>query len=158
MRRGVCSGSFDPVTCGHVDIFERAARLFDELTVCVFHNRQKEGFFSVEERVRLLREATRHIDGLKVTAFSGLLADFLRQEDIHFIVRGLRSVADLEYETPAERLNHQLGNQVETVFLLTNPRYGHISSSAIRELVAFGADASGLVPPCVAEALAGKTR
>ena len=152
-RRGLCSGSFDPVTLGHIDIFERGARLFDELIVCVFHNVKKKSFLPVEERVRLLTEALRHVSNIKVMAFSGLVTDFMRQEDIHFILRGLRSETDLEYETPAERLNHHLGDRVETVFLLTDPRFAHISSSAVRELISFGADVGGLVPPCVAEVL-----
>ena len=98
MRRAVCSGSFDPVTMGHVDVFERASRMFDEIIVGVFHNIRKEPFFTVDERVRLIREATGHIPNLSVHSFSGLLPDYMREAGAEVIVRGLRSVTDFEYE------------------------------------------------------------
>ena len=98
MRRAVCSGSFDPVTLGHLDIFERAGRIFDELIICVFHNVKKQPFFSVEERVALLEESTAHIPNLRVDSFSGLLTDYMKAHQAQVIVRGVRSVADLEYE------------------------------------------------------------
>ena len=154
MAKAVCSGSFDPVTDGHIDIFERASRMFDELVVCVFNNLNKQAFFSVEERIALIEEATAHIKNLRVTHFSGLLVNFLRKEDINVIVRGVRSVADLEYEQNGARLNAHLAPGVDTVFLLCNPKMAFVSSSAIRELTAFGGQVDGLVPPCVARAIA----
>ena len=154
MAKAVCSGSFDPVTDGHVDIFERAGRMFDELVVCVFHNLNKKPFFSVEERVELITEATAHIKNLRVTHFSGLLVNFMRKEEIDIIVRGVRNLADLEYEENNARINAHLAPGVETVFLLTNPKYSFVSSSMVRELAAFGGSIDGLVPPCVAKAVA----
>ena len=154
MARAVCSGSFDPVTNGHMDIFERASKMFDELLVCVFHNINKKPFFSVEERMDLIRESAAHIKNLRVTQFSGLLVNFLKKEDINVIVRGVRSVADLEYEQNCARMNSYLAPGVDTVFLLTDPKHSFVSSSAIRELAAFGGGFESLVPPCVAKAIA----
>ena len=107
-RIAVCSGSFDPVTIGHVDIFERASRLFDELVICVFHNVRKEGFFSVEERKRFLEEATAHLPNVRVDAFSGLLTDYMEKIHANIIVRGVRSVKDLEYEQNEAYMNRHL--------------------------------------------------
>ena len=98
MRRAVCSGSFDPVTNGHIDIFERASTMFDEIIICVFHNVNKQAFFPVEERVRFLREATAHIENVRVDSFSGLITDYMKAHEAHVIVRGVRSIKDLEYE------------------------------------------------------------
>lgn len=162
MRRAVCSGSFDPVTIGHIDIFERASRIFDEIIVCVFHNIKKQSFFPVEQRVELIREAAAHIPGLRVDSFSGLLTDYMRAHEATTIVRGVRSVADLEYEQNEARMIAHLAPDVETVFLLTSPRYSFVSSSGIRELAAFGASVHGLVPDCVERAvvyrMAGENR
>lgn len=154
----VCSGSFDPVTIGHVNIFERASQMFDELILCVFHNVRKTSLFSLEERVALLREATAHLPNVRVDAFSGLLTDYMRQAGAHIIVRGVRSVKDLEYEENEAYILKHLDSSLETVFLLTEPRYSFVSSSAVRELLAFGGDIHGLVPPCVEKAAAQKKK
>lgn len=156
MRRAVCSGSFDPVTMGHLDIFERASRMFDELIVCVFHNVKKKPFFPVEQRVALLQEAAAHIPNLRVDSFSGLLTDYMREHEAQIIVRGVRSVADLEYERNESRMIAHLDPKVETVFLLTSMQYSFVSSSGIRELVTFGASVRGLVPDCVERAIASR--
>lgn len=156
MKRAVCSGSFDPVTLGHLDVFERASRLFDEVIVCVFHNVMKKGFFSVEQRVALLKEACGHISNLRVDSFSGLLTDYMKEHDARIIVRGIRSVADLEYEQKEARMISHIAPDIETVFLLTDPGYSFVSSSGIRELAAFGASVQGLVPKCVERAVAAR--
>jgi len=156
LRRAVCSGSFDPVTLGHLDIFERASRMFDELIVCVFHNVKKKPFFPVEQRVALLQEAAAHIPNLRVDSFSGLLTDYMREHGAQIIVRGVRSVADLEYERNEARMIAHLDPEIETVFLLTSMQYSFVSSSGIRELVAFGASVQGLVPACVERAIASR--
>ena len=156
MHRAVCSGSFDPVTNGHIDIFERASRMFDELMVCVFHNVNKTGFCPVARRVELLREATGHIANLRVDSFSGLLTDYMHEQAARIIVRGVRSVADLEYEQNEARMISHLDPDIETVFLLTTPKYSFVSSSGIRELAAFGAGVDGLVPQCVERAIASR--
>ena len=152
-RIAVCSGSFDPVTIGHVDIFERASRMFDELVVCVFHNVRKQAFFSIDERRRFLEAATAHLPNVRVDAFSGLLTEYMQGIGAHIIVRGVRSVKDLEYEENEAHMLHHLDPAVETVFLLTNPACSFVSSSGIRELAAFHGDVHGLVPPCVEAAV-----
>ncbi len=158
MRRAVCSGSFDPVTNGHIDIFERASRMFDELVVVVFCNIKKQPFFSVEERVTLLREATKHIQNLRVDSFSGLISDYMQAHEAKIIVRGLRSVTDYEYEQKSEQMLKYIAPEIETVFLLTDPRYSFVSSSGVRELVNFHGRVTGLVPQCVESAIQEKVQ
>lgn len=153
MVRAVCSGSFDPVTYGHIDIFERASRMYDELIVGVLHNIKKKPFFSVEERVELIKEATSHIKNVKVVASHGLITDFLHEHGATVNVRGLRSVTDFEYEIEQAQTLKYLAPDLETVFLLTKPQHSFISSSAVRELVTFGATIEELVPPCVLKAI-----
>lgn len=149
MVRAVCSGSFDPVTNGHIDIFERASQIFDELIVGVFHNIRKKPFFTVEERLELLEEATRHIPNLRVGSFEGLLPDYMRSVGATVIVRGLRSVTDYEYEQKQEQMLKYIAPDIETVFLLTDPRYSFVSSSGVREIANFHGRVTGLVPECV---------
>ncbi len=153
MRRAVCSGSFDPVTNGHIDIFERASRMVDELIVCVFHNVRKVPFFPVEERVRLLRESVLHLPNVRVDSFSGLLTEYMQEQGARIIVRGLRSMTDFEYEQHSAQMIRHLAPEVETIFLLTSPEYAYVSSSGIRELAVFHADVHGLVPDCVERAV-----
>ena len=149
MVRAVCSGSFDPVTNGHIDIFERASQIFDELIVGVFHNIRKKPFFTVEERLVLLEEATCHIPNLRVGSFEGLLPDYMRSVGATVIVRGLRSVTDYEYEQKQEQMLKYIAPDIETVFLLTDPRYSFVSSSGVREIANFHGRVTGLVPECV---------
>ena len=149
MVRAVCSGSFDPVTNGPIDIFERASQIFDELIVGVFHNIRKKPFFTVEERLVLLEEATRHIPNLRVGSFEGLLPDYMRSVGATVIVRGLRSVTDYEYEQKQEQMLKYIAPDIETVFLLTDPRYSFVSSSGVREIANFHGRVTGLVPECV---------
>lgn len=156
IRKAICTGSFDPVTNGHINIFERAAKLADELTVCIFVNKKKNYLFDVEERVQLLKESTRHINNLKVDSFDGLVAEYVKAHDINLIVRGLRSVADFSPEFNQLQFNKRLAPEVETVFLLTEINFSFISSSGIRELAKFHGDVSGLVPKCVEIALKSK--
>ena len=156
MKKAICPGSFDPVTNGHVDIFERAGRMVDELTVCVFHNVRKQSFFSVEERVALLRESTKHILNLRVDSFSGLLTEYMREQGIRYIVRGLRSVSDFEYEQQSAQAIRQLSPEMETIFLLTASKHAFVSSSLVRELAWFHGSIEGLVPDCVKQAIEKK--
>ena len=139
MRRAICPGSFDPVTNGHLDIFERASQMFDEIIISVFHNPGKDkAMFTMEERVEMLRDATKHIPNARVTCFSGLLNEFCRQEKAPFIVRGLRAFSDFEYEFQRALLIKKIDNNLETVFIMTNANYSFLSSSGIRELDTFG--------------------
>ncbi len=156
MTTAVCSGSFDPVTLGHLDIFERGAKIFDELIICVFHNVRKASFFTVEERVNLLKEATSHLKNVKVDSFSGLIPDYMKKINAHTLLRGVRSVYDLEYEEREARMVSHIDKDIETVFLLTNPVYSHVSSSAIRELAAFNRLPIGLAPENVINAIERK--
>ena len=158
MKKAICTGSFDPVTNGHVNIFERAARLVDELIICVFINEQKKFLFNMQERVDLLRAATAHIDNVTVDAYNGLVADYIKQYDIRLIIRGLRSAADFEYEVNQAQMTRHLLPNVETIFLLTAPEFLFISSSGVRELAHFGGDVHGLVPECVEFALQEKMK
>jgi len=156
MKKAICTGTFDPVTNGHVDIFERAAGLVDELIVCVFENKKKKCLFDVEERVDLLREATLHIDNLTVDSYEGLVANYIKEHDINVIIRGLRTARDFEYEYNQAQMNRHLAPESNTIFLLTSPEYLFISSSAVRELAQFGGDLHGLVPKCVEIAIQSK--
>ncbi len=153
MRKAVCSGSFDPVTLGHVDIITRASTMFDEVTVCVFSNVRKQPLFSVEQRMTLLREALSGLPNVKVASFSGLLTDFMAEYGANVIVRGIRSVRDLEYEQNEADLIRHLAPDIDTIFLLTRPEYAYVSSSAIRELVHFHGSVHGLVPAGVERAV-----
>ena len=149
MRRAVCPGSFDPVTKGHIDIFERASAMFDELIISVFHNPGKDkAMFSMEERVEMLREATKHIPNVRVTCFSGLLNEFCKKEEAPFIVRGF---TDFEYEFQRALLLKKIDNDLETVFIMTNAKYSFVSSSGVRELATFGGQLKDLVPECIEE-------
>lgn len=149
MRIAVCPGSFDPVTNGHLDIFERSSKLFDLLIVAVFHNPNKRPLFTMEERVELLRDATQHIPNLRVDAFSGLLNEYVHQQKSNIIVRGLRALSDFEYEFQRALLIKRVDPTIETVFMMTSSDYSFVSSSGIKELAKFGGAISGLVPDCV---------
>ncbi len=152
MRRAACPGSFDPVTNGHLDIVGRAAKLYDEVVVAVLINKSKAGMFTVEERMDMLREATRSYGNVVVESFHGLLVDFCRDRDIPVIVKGLRAVSDFDYELQMAQMN--LGLQgIETMFMTTNPLYSFLSSSLVKEVATYGGDVSGLVPDVVHQRL-----
>ena len=149
MRIAICPGSFDPVTNGHVDIFERASKLFDVLIIAVFHNPNKKPLFDMAERVELLTKATLHIPNVRIDSFSGLLNDYVLQQKSHIIVRGLRAFSDFEYEFQRALLIKKIEPTIETVFIMTSSEYSFLSSSGIKELAAFGGHITGLVPICV---------
>ena len=150
MRRAICPGSFDPVTNGHIDIFERASLMFDEIIISVFNNPGKaQGMFTMDERVAMLKEATKHITNAKVTCFSGLLNEYCKQQDTKFIVRGLRAFSDFEYEFQRAKIIKKIDHELETVFIMTNAQYSFLSSSGVRELAVFGGNISGLVPESI---------
>lgn len=159
MRKAVCSGSFDPVTKGHIDIIERASRMFDKIIVCVFFNPGKDkSLFTPEERVEMLQIATAHLPNVRVTSCSGLLSDFCVKEKAPFIVRGLRAFTDFEYEFQRALLLKKINEKLETVFIMTNANYSYISSSGVRELLAFNGDIGELVPDGVAEKICELTK
>ena len=154
MRISVCPGSFDPVTMGHIDIFERASNLFDVVIAAVFHNPNKKPLFSMEERVQMLKESTSHIPNIRVDSFSGLLNDYLCRQNSNIIVRGLRALSDFEYEFQRALLLKKVEPDIETVFMMTSSEYSFISSTAIKELAKFGGSITGFVPACVESRIA----
>lgn len=150
MKSAIYPGSFDPVTLGHIDIIERAALMFDELTICVLDNKAKSPLFSVEERVKMLREVCSGIENVRVDSYYGLLVDYARKIDAHICIRGLRAVTDFEFELQLAQTNRMLSNrEVDTVFLTTSAKYSYLSSSGVREIAAFGGDISNCVTPYV---------
>ena len=142
------------MTFGHLDIIRRAASIFDELTVSVLNNTQKTPLFSVEERVKILEEATKDLPNVKIDSFSGLLIDYARRKDIHVAIRGLRAITDFEYELQTAQTNTMLsGGELDTMFLTTRLEYAYLSSSSVKEIAQFHGDISKCVPEFVAELL-----
>ena len=150
-RIAVYPGSFDPATVGHEDMIRRAAAQFDRLIVAVLHNPAKRGFFPVEERVRMLEKITADLPNVTVDRWDGLLVDFVKKTGATAVVRGLRQVSDFETEMTMAQANSRLLPGMETVFLMTRPEQGCISSSVVREIASFGGDVSQFVPARVAE-------
>ena len=148
MSKAVCPGSFDPITFGHLDVFERAAKLFDEVTIAVLVNKTKSSLFTVEERVEMLTEVMGKYPNIVVDSFQGLIVDYCRDRKIAAIVKGVRAVSDFDYELKMAQMNHRLTG-VETLFLSTNPLYSYLSSSLVKEVATYGGDVSGLVPETV---------
>ena len=151
MTRAIYPGSFDPVTVGHYDIISRAARMADELILGVGNNKAKNPLFSVDERVKMLEVVSAEFSNVRVEPFSGLLTDFAKEVGANVIIRGLRMMTDFEFELINAQTNRMLDEDIETVFLITDPSYSYISSSGVRELGAFGADIFGFVPEAVYE-------
>ncbi len=156
MRIGICPGSFDPVTNGHIDIFERSSKLVDKLIVAVFENPNKNPLFTMEERANLLRCSTNHIPNIEVDFFSGLLNNYVKEKNSFLIIRGLRALSDFEYEFQRALLSKSMDPEIETVFIMTNNKYSFVSSTGIRELAKFGGSLDGLVPESVINALSKK--
>ena len=148
MSKAVCPGSFDPVTLGHLDVFGRAAALFDEVTVAVLINKTKHSLFTVDERITMLRECVEPYPNVIVDSFHGLLVDYCREHEIAAIVKGLRAVSDFDYELQMAQMNYRLTG-TETLFVSTNPLYSFLSSSLVKEVATYGGDVSGLVPDTV---------
>lgn len=156
MRIGICPGSFDPVTNGHIDIFERGSKLVDKLIVAVFENPTKKPLFTMEERETMLRETTVHIPNIEVVSFDGLLNQYAKEHGATIIIRGLRALSDFEYEFQRALLMKKVEPDIETVFIMTNNKYSFVSSTGIRELACFGGELSDLVPAYVEEQLRTK--
>lgn len=155
---GLFTGSFDPITKGHVDLIERASRLFDKLYVGIFYNREKSGFFRIEARERMVKEALEHLDNVEViTSQNELAVTVARRLGAKVFVRGLRNSQDLDYEADMTFFNRELAGELETIFLLSKPAYRHISSSRIRELIAFQQDIAAYVPQSVIKELERRT-
>ncbi len=155
LRRAVCPGSFDPITCGHLDIIARASKLYDTVHVVVMINNSKKGMFSLDERIALIEEVTADFGNVVVESFHGLLVDYCKQRDIPAIVKGLRAVSDFDYELQMAQMNNGLSG-VETLFIPTNPTYSFLSSSLVKEVAAWGGDVAHLVPDPVLRELRRK--
>jgi pantetheine-phosphate adenylyltransferase len=152
LRRAVCPGSFDPITNGHLDIIARASKLYDVVHVAVMINKSKQGLFTVDERIAMIREVTGEYGNVVVESHHGLLVDFCKERDIPAIVKGLRAVSDFDYELQMAQMNNGLSG-VETLFVPTNPTYSFLSSSLVKEVAAWGGDVSHQLPDTLHRAL-----
>ena len=157
-RKALYAGSFDPVTKGHLNIIERAAGIFDSLTVAIVVNPNKQGLFTVDEREEIMKEVTKHLPNVQTDRFSGLLADYVNDKGFTAVVRGLRNQEDFGYELQMAQMNALLFNDnTETVFLMTDPKYSFVSSSVIKEVASLGGSIDELVPAYAAERIREKT-
>jgi pantetheine-phosphate adenylyltransferase len=158
MKTAIYPGTFDPITNGHLDIIERALKVFDKIVVMVARNSAKNPIFTEEERIALVREAVKGNSQVEVDAFDGLLVDYVRKRNAVAIVRGLRAMTDFEYELQMALMNRKLDEKVETVFLMPNEKYTYLSSNIVREISRLGGDVSQFVPAAVKAALEKKRR
>ncbi len=157
MKTALYPGSFDPVTYGHLDIIRRASRMFDTVIVAVMCNSAKTPLFTLDERVKMIRESVKDLDNVVIESFDGLLINYCKEKNIHIVVRGLRAITDFEYELQIAQTNRELShNEVDTVFLTTNLKYSYLSSSVVKEIASYNGDITPCVPDFVAEALYNK--
>lgn len=156
MKIGIYPGSFDPITKGHIDIIERAARVVDKLVIGVLDNSSKNALFTADERVELIKKSVEHVPNVDVEAFHGLTVDFAKNHNARILVRGLRAVSDFEYELQIAQMNHKMAPELDTIFFTTSVEYSYLSSSVVKEIVRYGRDTMGLVPEIVAKALREK--
>lgn len=158
VRRAMFAGSFDPITNGHLDIINRAARIFDELQIGVLNNPNKKGLFTFDERVKLIESCIEHLDNVKVVSFDGLLVSYCEKNDISTLVRGIRIGSDVDYELQMARMNKELNPNIETIMFPSSTNYSFISSSLIKEVLVFDADIKNLVPEVVLKELKKKNQ
>ncbi len=149
----VYPGSFDPATYGHLDIIKRSLEIFDKVIVAVIRHPHKEPLFTLQERVKMLKVATKDLKNVKVDSFEGLLVNYVKSQKTNIIIRGLRAISDFEYELQMVLMNRRLNNSIETIFLMPEEHYSYLSSSLVKEIVFSGGKASKFVPPVVEEAL-----
>ena len=157
MKTAIYPGSFDPITNGHLDIIKRSSDVFDKVIVSVINNPNKKPMFDLEERVEMIKEATKDIDNIEIDLFSeGLLIDYVKKKNINVIVKGLRAVSDFEYEFQMALMNRKLNKDVETLFMMTSSQYSYLSSSLVKEVFRLGGCIEGLVPDIVVERMKNK--
>lgn len=149
MTKCVYAGSFDPITCGHIDIIERAAARFGGVIVAVPINIDKKYTFTLEQRMNLIKKSTAHIKGVSIESVDGLLVDFVKKSGAEIIVKGLRTMSDFEYEFQMASINRTLSKDIDTVFMMSDSKFSFISSTLVRELMFHGGDIKGLVPDCI---------
>jgi len=149
MTKCVYAGSFDPVTCGHIDIIERAAKSFGKVIIAVPVNIEKKYTFSKDQRIEFIRKSTAHIDDVSIDTVDGLLVDFVKAKGAGVIVKGLRTMSDFEYEFQMASINRTLSSDIDTVFMMADPKLSFISSTLVRELIFHGGSLKGLVPECI---------
>jgi pantetheine-phosphate adenylyltransferase len=152
MVKAVYPGSFDPVTLGHLDIIRRAAKVVDELIIGVLVNSSKKPFFTLEERVQMIREVTKDLPNVRVVQFEGMTVQFARDNGAHLIIRGLRAVTDFEYEMQIAQTNHSIAHDIDTMFFTTSLEYAFLSSTIVKEVAYYGGDINGFVMPEVIDA------
>ena len=153
MSQAIYPGSFDPVTFGHIDLMERATKMYDKVIVAVAHNLHKKPLFSTEERLEMMTEVTKGIEGVEVESFDGLVIDYARKKDVNVIIRGVRMISDFEYEFQMALTNRRLDQNIETVFLMPSENFSFLSSTLLKEAAALGADLSSFMPSFLAERL-----
>jgi pantetheine-phosphate adenylyltransferase len=156
MRTAVYPGSFDPLTNGHLDVVQRAAKLFDRVVVAVAKNEGKQPFFTLKERVDLVRKSTAHLPNVQADSFDCLLVEYVVRQKARAIVRGLRAVSDFEFEFQLALMNRKLNENIETIFMMPKDTYTFLSSRIVKEIARLGGDVAGFVPPPVQAALAKK--
>lgn len=156
MKTVICPGSFDPVTKGHMDIIERASKLFDKVVVAVLNNASKNPSFTIEERIELLKQTTADLDNVEIDTFDGLLVDFAKIKGACAVVKGLRAVTDFEYEFQMSMINKKLCPEIETIFLNTSQEYMYLSSSVVKQIASAGGDISMFVPREIREKIVAR--
>jgi pantetheine-phosphate adenylyltransferase len=150
---GICPGTFDPFTNGHLDIVMRSMRIFEQVIIAVAANPRKRPLFDIERRTDLIRKSTKHLENITVEAFDGLLVDYVKGKKGVAIVRGLRAISDFEYEMQMALMNRRLDTKIETVFMMPSEEYSFLTSTMVKEVASLGGDVHGLVPSCVEDAL-----
>jgi len=151
-------GTFDPITNGHLDIIERALRIFDQVVVAVAMNLGKEPLFTGPERKEIIVEVTRHLPNVRVDSFDSLLVEYVRSQRTHVVLRGLRAISDFEYEFQMALMNRNLDEEIETIFMMPNPAYSYLSSRLVKDIAMHGGSVSAFVPPLVEKRLQEKLR
>jgi pantetheine-phosphate adenylyltransferase len=158
MKKGIYPGTFDPVTNGHLDLVQRGLRIFDEIIIAVAPSPKKQPLFTLEERLRLIRESVKGYRNVQVEAFNGLIVEYAKSRGGAAIIRGLRAVSDFEYELQMALMNRRLDMSVETVFMMPSEEYSFLTSTIVKEAASFGGSVRGLVPEAVERALSEKFR
>jgi len=157
-KTAIYPGSFDPVTYGHIDLIKRATQIHDKVIIAVANNSHKSPLFSIEERLDMIKEATKDIEGIEVESFDGLVIDYAKKRKVKILIRGLRMISDFEYEFQMALTNRRLSTDVETVFLMPSEQYSYLSSTLLKEAASLGADLSSFVPAFVAKRLKNRLK